>query len=68
LDTAISLESRGIFYYFKAYIKYDYYSRKFFRTSPTWQELTASAKNAGIGAEEITEFYQMLNVERPNCL
>jgi hypothetical protein len=68
LDTSIGFEPRGIFYYFQAYIKYDYYSRKFFKTSPTWQEALANAKNAGTGAEEITEFYQMLNVERPNCL
>jgi hypothetical protein len=68
LDTAISLEARGIFYYFQAYIKYDYYSRKFLKTSPAWQELLENAKNAGTGAEEIAEFYQLLNVERPNCL
>jgi tetratricopeptide (TPR) repeat protein len=68
LDAAINLELRGIFYYFQAYIKYDYYSRKFFKTSPTWQEALEKARNTGISTEETTEFYQMLNVEQPDCL
>jgi hypothetical protein len=68
LDTAISLESRGIFYYFKAYIKYDYYSRKFFRTSPTWQEALQDAKTAGLTADDIADFYQIAGVERPGAL
>jgi hypothetical protein len=67
LDAAISLDPRGIFYYFKAYIKYDYYSRKSFRTSPTWQEALTSAKKTGVSANDIAEFYQLTGVERPNC-
>jgi tetratricopeptide (TPR) repeat protein len=68
LNAAVNLEPRGIFYYFQAYIKYDYYSRKFFRTSPTWQEVLAAAKNTGIGEAEISEFYQSAGIERPDCL
>jgi tetratricopeptide (TPR) repeat protein len=68
LDAAISLEPRGIFYYFRAYIKYDYYSRKFFKTSPTWQEALMNAKNAGVTADDIRDFYQIAGVERPTCL
>ncbi|MDR1317227.1 MAG: hypothetical protein LBK13_10175 [Spirochaetales bacterium] len=65
LDTAISLEPRGIFYYFQAYIKYDYYSRKFFKTSPTWQEALTNAKNTGVTANDIEDFCQMTGIERP---
>jgi tetratricopeptide (TPR) repeat protein len=68
LDTAIGLEPRGIFYYFQAYIKYDYYSRKFFKTSPTWREALQEANDAGVTANDITEFYQIAGVERPECL
>jgi tetratricopeptide (TPR) repeat protein len=68
LDTAISLEPRGIFYYFQAYIKYDYYSRKFFKTSPTWQEALLNAKNSGLAANDITDFYQITGIEKPECL
>ena len=68
LEAAINLESKGIFFYFRAYIKYDYYSRKSFKTSPTWQEMLENSKNMGISAEGIDEFYQLIGVERPNCL
>ena len=68
LEAAINLEPKGIFYYFRAYIKYDYYSRKAFKTSPTWQEALVNAKSAGVSAEEVAEFYQITGVERPNCL
>ena len=68
LDAAISLDPKGIFYYFKAYIKFDYFSRKFFKTSPTWEEALASANGAGVSADDIAEFFQLTGVERPNCL
>jgi hypothetical protein len=68
LSTAINLEPRGVFYYFQAYIKYDYYGRKFFKTSPTWQEALADAKNTGVTANDITDFYQIAGIEKPECL
>jgi tetratricopeptide (TPR) repeat protein len=68
LDAAASLEERGIFHYFKAYVKYDYFSRKSFKTSPTWQEALEHAKKAGVSDGDVTGFYQLTGVERPNCL
>jgi tetratricopeptide (TPR) repeat protein len=68
LDAALSLEQRGIFYYFQAYIKYDYYSRKCFKTRPAWQEVLTTARNTGITAEDVTDFYQITGIERPDCL
>jgi len=68
LDAAVSLDPQGIFYYFQAYIKYDYYSRKCFKTSLTWQEALANANSAGVSADDVAEFYQLTGVERPNCL
>jgi tetratricopeptide (TPR) repeat protein len=68
LNAAIDLEPRGIFYYFHAYIKYDYYNRKCFKTSPTWQEVLANARNAGIDEDDVSEFYQLTGIERPDCL
>jgi tetratricopeptide (TPR) repeat protein len=66
LDTAISLEPRGIFYYFQAYIKYDYYSRKFLNSSPGYKELLEEAKQKGLTEDEITEFYGISGVEHPD--
>jgi len=68
LDAAINLDPKGIFHYFKAYIKYDYFSRKCFKTSPTWQEALANANRAGVTADDVAEFYQLTGVERPDCL
>jgi tetratricopeptide (TPR) repeat protein len=68
LEAAISIEPQGIFYYFQAYIKYDYYSRKFFKTSPTWEESLSAANEKGVTESDINELYELLCVERPNSL
>jgi tetratricopeptide (TPR) repeat protein len=68
LNAAISLSELGIFHYFRAYIKYDYFSRKAFKTYPTWQEVLENSKEAGVLAEDINEFYQLTGVERSNGL
>ncbi len=38
IKAAIAIEPRGIFYYFWAYIKYDYFKRKFLNTKPDYNE------------------------------
>ncbi|MCL2759337.1 MAG: hypothetical protein FWD22_03915 [Treponema sp.] len=68
LESANSLEPRPIFYYFQAYIKYDYYSRKSLNTSPTWEAKLEEAKNAGLMEDEVAEFYALIGVERPSCI
>jgi tetratricopeptide (TPR) repeat protein len=65
LDAAISLEPRADFYYFQAYIKCDYYERKDLDASPSSQELLETAKQNGLTEEDITSFYELLGVERP---
>lgn len=68
LKAAADLDTKGIFYYFMAYIKYDYFSRKAFKTNPTWQEVLASATEAKVSEDDVAEFYRLTGVERPNCL
>jgi tetratricopeptide (TPR) repeat protein len=68
LQAAMTIEPKPIYCYFQAYIKYDYYSRKFFKTSPAWQEALAAAQEAGVSDLDIELLYQILGVERPNCL
>jgi tetratricopeptide (TPR) repeat protein len=68
LNAAMMIEPKAAYQYFLAYIKYDYFGRKFFKTSPTWQEALEEANNAGISDTDISQFYQMLGVERPACL
>ena len=68
INAATMVEPRGIYYYYLAYIKYDYFSRKFFKTSPTYQEALTYAKQLGVSEFDIEQLYLILGVDRPNCL
>jgi tetratricopeptide (TPR) repeat protein len=68
INAAMMIEPRGIYHYFLAYIKYDYFSRKSFNTSPTYQEALANAKNAGVSPNDIEQLYGILSVPRPETL
>lgn len=68
LDAAIMIEPKGIYYYYMAYIKYDYFERKHFRTSPNYMEVLQMANDAGLSEFDIEQLYTILNVARPNCL
>jgi len=68
IESALMIEpTKGIYHYLRAYIKYDYYERKFFNTSPTWQEALAAAQSAGEAPSpvDIEQFWNVLGVERP---
>lgn len=68
IEAALMIEARGIYYYFLAYIKYDYFSRKFFNTSPTYQEALTLAQQAGVSEFDIEQLFLILNVDKPDCL
>ena len=68
INAALMIEPRGIYYYFQAYIKYDYFSRKSFRTSPTYQEAIGMASGAGVSPHDIEQLYGILGVARPETL
>jgi tetratricopeptide (TPR) repeat protein len=68
INAALMIEQRGIYYYFWAYIKFDYFNRKFFNTSPNYQELLEMAKNAGFSPLDIDQLYGILGVSRPEVL
>ena len=68
VNAAIDLEERPILYYFLAYIKYDFYSRKSYRTSPTYQEAHAKALAIGLNSSEVDELHGLINVQQPQQL
>ena len=68
INAALLIEPRAIYYYFQAYIKYDYFSRKCFNTSPTYQEALALATNAAVSSFDIEQLYGVLAVQRPEPL
>lgn len=65
IQNAIEVEPQGIHYYLWAYIKYDYFKRKSFRTSPNYQECLAVANQLGISAYDKETMFELLGVQRP---
>lgn len=65
INAALMIEPRGIYYYFLAYIKYDYFSRKFFKTSPTYQEALEMARDNGYSPLDAQQLFAILGVEKP---
>jgi tetratricopeptide (TPR) repeat protein len=68
VNAALMIEPQGIYYYFLAYIKYDYFSRKSFRTSPTYQETLVAAFDTGVSAFDIEQLFEILGVQKPDTL
>lgn len=66
INAAIMIEPRGVYYYLLAYIKFDYFNRKFFKTSPTYQEALAMAQQQGYSPFDAEQLFGILGVERPN--
>ena len=68
INAALAIEPRGIFHYLLAYIKYDYFERKYFNTSPNYREALAAAYGAGVSPYDIEQLYGVLGVSRPDEL
>jgi len=68
INAALMIEPRGIFHYLSAYIKYDYFNRKFYNTSPTYQEALSMAEGAGVSLFDIEQLYGILGVSRPEAI
>ena len=65
LSAALMIEPRGIYYYLVAYIKYDYFSRKYFKISPDYKETLIMAASVNPSEHDIKQLFEILNVERP---
>ena len=65
INAALMIEPRGIYHYFLAYIKYDFFERKCLNTSPTWQEALQTAFNTGVSDADIEQLFAILGVAPP---
>lgn len=65
LNAAVMIEPRGIYYYFMAYVKYDYFARKFLRVSPDYKQLLSTAKMQGYSDYDVQQLFSILKQERP---
>ena len=61
INAALMIEPKGVYYYFLAYVKKDYYERKFLKTKPTSKETMISALNAGITEYDKQQLLGILN-------
>lgn len=68
INAANMIEPRGIYHYFLAYLKYDYFERKYLNTTPDYRETLQTANTLGVSEHDISILYELLTVPRPACL
>ena len=66
LNAAANLESNGLYYYFLAYVQYDYFERKRFRVSPNYVDSLTQVKMYGASAFDVNNLFQILQAAIPN--
>ncbi len=65
IHAAQQIEPKPIYYYFEAYIKYDFFKRKFLNVPPKYEDLLGTAKSTGLLPEDADAMFAMLGVEKP---
>ena len=68
INSALALEKKAIYLYFLAYIKYDYFERKYLNVSPDYRETFLMAVINGLTDSDINKMYSLMGVTRPSCL
>lgn len=66
INDALSIEPLGIHYYFWAYIKYDYFFRKKFRTTPDYMDCLRMARDFGVSEYDKKQLFEILGVAIPD--
>ena len=66
INAALMIEPRGIYYFFLAYIKYDYFERKYLNTSPNYRECVQQSVTMGTSEYDKKKLFDILGVACPN--
>lgn len=66
MQGAVSLEGRGIYYYFMAYLVYEFYTRKMLRSHVSWQAYLEEAQRAGVSYEDLNDLHELLHTRIPD--
>jgi tetratricopeptide (TPR) repeat protein len=64
LKNAIEESNNSVYRAFLAYVKYDYFERKYLNISPNWQEEIQN----GVSSADFAQLAEILQVEMPECL
>ena len=68
VNAAIMIEPRGVYYYFSAYIKYDYYERKFLNISPNYLDDFQTARDSNVSFADAQTLFELLGKPVPETL
>ena len=60
-----ALQEKGLYHFFLAYIKFDYYHAKMLRTVPGYEAELDRARTLGVTDQEIKELFALLRTPRP---
>lgn len=66
INAALALENKGLYYYFLAYLKYDFYERKQLNSLPTYLDILILAKENGVSKSDIQFLFELLKVSQPD--
>lgn len=66
IEAALMYGEQGIYYYFYAYVKYDYYEKKLLKSKPLFADLLAKAKELGVDDAESKELFTLTNTQKPD--
>jgi tetratricopeptide (TPR) repeat protein len=65
INAANMIEPRGIYHYFWAYIKQDFFERKYLNTSPSYKECLINAERLGTSQYDKDKLFELLGVPKP---
>lgn len=68
INAAITIEPKGIYFYFWAYIRYAHHHKKLYNAVPDYIALLNEAKEKGYSDMDADEMFQMLGISRPECM
>ena len=68
INAALMIEPKGIYHYFMAYLKHDYFKRKFLTTTPNYKDCLVKAQAAGCTKADIDLFYAAAGVDPVNMV
>lgn len=68
LDAAIAINENAAYLFLLAYIKYDYFFRKKFRTDPAYEQILARANEVGLSAYDKDQIAEIIGIELPEIL
>jgi tetratricopeptide (TPR) repeat protein len=66
LNAAIMIDSKPVFRYLMAYIKQDYFDRKYLNITPNWKVELTQAVEEGLTLQDTEEMFALLGITQPD--